>query len=109
MNGPQSINAKLRPAAVALLQIAWTLTPTAYWASGKRSAATQRKLYSDYVSGRSPYPAAAPGTSKHERGLAFDLGGLSSSQLRALGAIWTSWGGRWGGNFRAKDEIHFEV
>lgn len=109
MNGPQSLNARLKPFAVALLQVALLLEPRAYFASGKRSAATQRKLYLDWISGRSRYPAAAPGTSKHERGLAFDLGGLSPSQLRDIGGVWESWGGRWGGRFSSPDPIHFEV
>ncbi len=39
--------------------------------SVRRSAATQQRLYDAAQSGRSPYPAAKPGHSLHERGLAF--------------------------------------
>jgi len=41
----------------------------------------------------------------HQLGRAFDLG-ASPDVLRQLGAIWTSWGGRWGG---ATDPVHFEA
>lgn len=84
--------------------------------SVRRSRRTQEKLYNDYVSGRSRFPAARPGTSKHERGLAFDIffpsfKGLSTAQLTTalepVGRLWESMGGRWGGRF--KDPIHFEV
>lgn len=109
MNTLRGLRRPLVPFATALLQVAWQLNPRAYVTSGKRGRALQRKLYLDWVSGRSRYPAAVPGTSKHELGLAFDLGGLDDSQLAQLGAIWESWGGRWGGRFRDSDPIHFEA
>jgi hypothetical protein len=89
-------------------QLLALLPPGGYLASGVRSVSVQAGLYDDWIHGRSRFPAAAPGTSKHEQGLAFDVGGLNPSQLKKLGQIWESWGGRWGGRFRAKDPIHFE-
>jgi len=72
-----------------------------------RTFATQHRLYRRFLAGLSPYPAAPPGTSMHEQGRAFDLGGLDSSELSELGRTWESWGGRWGGRFG--DPIHFEL
>jgi len=71
-----------------------------------RTRATQERLYRDFILGRSKYPAAKPGTSPHERGLAFDVA-AHPDVLREMGRIWESWGGTWGGRF--KDPIHFEV
>jgi len=83
--------------------------------STRRSRRTQQKLYNDWVSGRSRFPAAKPGTSRHELGRAFDIffapyKGLSTAELtrvlEPVGKAWESIGGRWGGRF--KDPIHFE-
>lgn len=57
-------------------------------------------------------PAAAPGTSKHEVGRAFDLvvaDGRDSAAQRALGELWVSMGGTWGGRWtgRSYDPVHF--
>jgi peptidoglycan L-alanyl-D-glutamate endopeptidase CwlK len=109
VNGLGSLNYELQPYATGMLQIAMQLSRRAYLASAKRSRSSQAQLYRNYRAGRSRFPAAAPGTSKHERGLAFDLGGLSARQLAHLGRVWRSWGGRWGGSFRRRDPIHFEV
>jgi LAS superfamily LD-carboxypeptidase LdcB len=54
-------------------------------------------------------PAAPPGTSDHELGLAVDLvvnGDFRSAAQASLGAFWQSLGGRWGG---AVDPVHFSV
>lgn len=69
-----------------------------------RSRAVQARLYRNYLAGRSRWPAAPPGKSKHQYGLAFDM---VADNLPALGALWESWGGRWGGRFH--DDIHFEL
>src|SRR2546429_6828203 len=74
--------------------------------SGYRSSASQGRLCRRWLRGMAPFPAAPPGHSMHERGRAVDLGGLSESELQALGAWWESTGGRWGGRFG--DPIHFE-
>src|SRR6267142_4279854 len=41
--------------------------------SGRRSTRLQASLYADWIAGRRKYPAAPPGRSLHERGLAFDI------------------------------------
>lgn len=69
-----------------------------------RTRLEQTRLYNLWLQGKNPYPVAVPGTSKHERGLAFDM---VSEHLDQLGAVWTSWGGRWGGSFG--DPVHFEL
>lgn len=84
--------------------------------SVRRSTAKQAALYRAYITGKSRLPAAKPGTSKHERGLAFDLvipslTGLSVKEMTRrmvpLGELWESLGGRWGGRFN--DPVHFEA
>jgi LAS superfamily LD-carboxypeptidase LdcB len=81
-----------------------------------RSRKKQEQLYRNYITGRSRLPAAKPGTSKHERRLAFDMtiahpAGMTVAQLTAymapIGEVWEAMGGRWGGRFR--DPIHFEA
>jgi LAS superfamily LD-carboxypeptidase LdcB len=92
---------QLRPYAGALLRgIPLQLTST------RRTLGQQRILYRRYLAGLSRFPAAPPGTSKHERGLAFDATG-SPEVLAYAGRVWESWGGRWGGRFG--DPIHFEL
>lgn len=71
-----------------------------------RSRTYQARLYRDYLAGRNPYPVAAPGTSAHELGLAFDMVTSPMSALSDLGKLWEGWGGVWGGRF--SDEVHFE-
>jgi hypothetical protein len=56
--------------------------PGTYLSSGVRSTADQARLYADR--GNNPNPVAAPGTSRHERGLAVDIGGMSSDQRGLL-------------------------
>jgi len=77
--------------------------------STRRSVAKQAYLYQEWIAGRSPYPAARPGTSKHERGLAFYIVTSSPADLAVLGRVWESFGGRWGGRFRDRDPVHFEA
>lgn len=72
--------------------------------STDRSYMQQAQLYRAYLNGKSRWPAAPPGHSLHERGLAFDM---TADDLPALGRIWNSWGGYWGGAFG--DDVHFEV
>jgi LAS superfamily LD-carboxypeptidase LdcB len=74
--------------------------------STRRTRVQQARLYRRYLAGLSPYPAAPPGASKHEQGLAFDVTG-PPEVLAAMGELWESWGGTWGGRFN--DPIHFEV
>ena len=79
--------------------------------SARRSAAKQSRLYAAWRAGRSAIPAAAPGRSLHEYGLAFDLARLGVDPLgdpllEYLGRVWTHWGGRHGGQ---RDPVHFQV
>jgi hypothetical protein len=103
----QGLVPELRPYAEALLNVLTEagLAPTV--TSTIRSTALQRRLYADYIAGRSKYPAAPPGSSAHEYGWAFDLSVNDDSYLADAGDLWESWGGTWGGRFR--DPIHFEI
>ncbi len=73
--------------------------------STRRDLETQKRLYADYKAGRSKYPAAPPGHSQHDRGMAFDLH-LDPPEYAAAGALWERLGLTWGGRFN--DEIHFD-
>ena len=74
--------------------------------STTRSCSNQRRLYERYRRGESIYPAAPPGRSLHNIGMAFDVAG-TPEELRALGHWWESLGFFWGG--RVNDPIHFAV
>jgi hypothetical protein len=50
--------------------------------SGVRSTADQARLYADRAN--NPNPVAPPGTSRHERGLAVDIGGMNADQRAML-------------------------
>lgn len=74
-----------------------------------RSRIEQERLYAKFLAGESELPAARPGTSKHELGLAFDLATPSIDPwddeiLPILGAMWNEAGGTW----RESDPVHFE-
>src|SRR5260370_11128406 len=101
-----SLAANLQPYAYALVDTAaesgWSPRVT----SARRSHREQSFLYRRYLAGLSAYPAAPPGHSAHELGLAIDLIVTPYEALGELGALWESWGGRWGG--RGQDPIHFE-
>jgi hypothetical protein len=56
--------------------------PGTYMSSGVRSIADQQRLYDNRAS--NPNPVAVPGTSKHERGLAVDIGGMTPDQRATL-------------------------
>jgi LAS superfamily LD-carboxypeptidase LdcB len=67
-----------------------------------RTYQQQAVLYQRYLRGMSSLPAAPPGRSLHERGLAFDM---VTDYPEALGAVWNSMGGRW----FAADPVHHEI
>lgn len=71
--------------------------------SVRRSRAQQLALYRNWQAGRSSFPAAPPGRSKHEFGLAFDMVTEPFSALHTLGAWWQQRGGEWS----RTDPIHF--
>lgn len=73
-----------------------------------RSSTAQARLYERYRAGLSDLPAAPPGRSLHEHGLAFDVvigGDYRGASQAALGAFWKSMGGQW----TPKDPVHFYV
>jgi len=101
---------ELRPAAQWLADYGRSLDPHLRVTSVRRGYVEQAKLYDRYRRGESILPAAPPGHSKHEHGLAFDMARVNadprSDQLLAyLGAIWTEIGGTW----HPSDPVHFEV
>jgi hypothetical protein len=71
-----------------------------------RSHAKQAKLYRDFLAGISALPAAPPGQSAHEYGLAFDMLVSPYEYQADVGALWEAWGGAWGG---VADPVHFEL
>lgn len=68
----------------------------------RRSTQQQAVLYERYRRGQSVFPAAPPGRSLHEKGLAFDM--VTDDRGQSAGAVWNAAGGRW---FSA-DWVHFE-
>jgi len=74
--------------------------------SVRRSRAAQAALYARYLQGRSRFPAAPPGRSLHEQGIAWDMVTEPYSALWTLGSWWQQMGGTWGGN---SDPIHFDA
>ena len=92
--------------------VTWLLAVARYYGlqpvvtSTYRSYQEQAELYRRYQEGRSSLPAAPPGRSKHQAGLAVDIDLPNSRQyLPWLGAVWQSIGGRW----FASDPVHFEA
>ena len=83
-----------------------TLIPAAEWlfnaalAAGLRPRVTsvfrtrqqQAVLYDRYLRGMSLLPAAPPGKSLHEKGLAFDM---VTEDPSTVGATWKALGGQW--------------
>ena len=79
--------------------------------SSFRSMAKQAELRRRWETGLSRIPANRPGHSLHNFGLAFDMARLgidplADPLLNWLGALWESWGGRWGGE---TDPVHFQI
>lgn len=102
----KSLDPRLRAAAPLLLKAAPLLgARSVKITSAKRSRAQQEVLYRNYLAGKSRFPAAKPGTSKHELGLAVDIVTSPESVLPLLGAWWNAIGGRW----FSSDPIHFEI
>jgi LAS superfamily LD-carboxypeptidase LdcB len=103
-----SLQPKMRRAAQLLLQAAPALgASTVRVTSAKRSRAQQTQLYKNFLAGKAAFPAAPPGQSKHEQGLAVDIVVTPAAAQIALGQWWRKVGGIWGGSFQ--DPIHFEL
>lgn len=79
--------------AESLIQVAQQYGVTMHVTSVYRTFEEQTYYYNLRQKGQWPYPVAVPGTSAHEFGYAFDLGGGSHADMRALASIWRGWGG----------------
>jgi len=104
-----SLDYRLVPYAKYLYQIGKHNDGRLVVTSARRSIEKQRRLWNDYQRGISKIPAAPPGRSQHQFGLAFDIARIGKDPLQDpllawLGQIWESWGGRWGG---IRDPVHF--
>lgn len=95
----------LRPWAQRLYDVCVQARVNPRVTSAFRSFATQQQLYEAYLAGRSKYPAAPPGRSAHEYGLAFDMVVTGASNQVDCGIVWNAWGGDYGGE---EDPIHFQ-
>lgn len=106
--GLSSLDRRFRPYAKVLINAARAAGFNPQVTSTRRSLSTQRRLYRDYLQGKSPYPAAPPGASQHNVGLAFDMTTADRSMLAEVGKLWESFGPgfRWGGRFG--DPVHFD-
>src|SRR5216684_7351057 len=101
-----SLVPELRPYAHDLYKIAGANGLQPRITSARRSYVEQVRLYDRFLKGINPFPVAAPGTSAHETGEAFDMLVTPVDYLQDLGALWISWGGEWGGN---RDPVHFQL
>lgn len=78
----------VNPALIEKLGMAASeLGKTVSIVSGERSFAKQAELYLNYITGRSKFPAAAPGFSKHERGQAVDIDEGLANELDKNGLL----------------------
>lgn len=105
-----TLHPQLIPWAKWIYSVGKYYDPLLVVTSAYRSPQHQTKLYRAYMRGESAIPAAPPGTSLHQRRLAFDMARIGKDPLddpllNYLGALWTSYGGRWGG---ARDPVHFQ-
>lgn len=66
------VHPQVRDAANFALDIADYYGVPVTLTSGRRTYAEQDALYRRYLAGGSRFPAAPPGTSAHEKGMAFD-------------------------------------
>ena len=105
------LNPQLRPWAEWLYKLGKQYDSRLVVTSGYRSFRKQQELYDRWLRGLSPIPAAAPGRSLHQVGLAFDLARSGvppqgDELLHYLGHVWSELGGR---APVAKDPVHFSV
>jgi len=101
-----SLVPELQPFARALVDLAGQNGLHPRVTSARRSYLEQRSLYNRFLRGANPFPVAAPGTSSHETGEAFDMVVTPVDYLTDLGRIWQEWGGTWGGD---RDPVHFQL
>lgn len=114
MTSLQGLHPGLRPWIEYLLRVAQYNGLRVQVTSTLRTRADQARLWQRYQTcvksgGHSCLPAAPPGSSDHELGLAVDLvvnGDYRGAAQEALGRFWESLGGRWAGSV---DPVHFYV
>ena len=70
-----------------------------------RTKKEQARLYRSYQAGKTSYPVAPPGSSRHEYGLAVDLVTLPPDALPVLVAVFKAVGFKWAG---PQDSVHFD-
>lgn len=102
----RSLDPRVRPIAAAFIRLLQRAGVRVTVTSTRRSLDEQKKLYANYIAGKSKYPAARPGTSTHGIGAAFDLH-LEPPVYAQAGQLWERAGFTWGGRFN--DQIHFDV
>lgn len=105
-----TLDASGRATARALVAYARSFGLPVVVTSARRTAAEQAAL-----TPAAGLYKASPATSKHVQGRAFDLAfsgwdwrDVPYEYWRWLGAVWKSAGGRWGGDFKRPDPIHFD-
>jgi len=106
----RTLHPRLVPWARWIYDLGKSYDPLLVVTSARRSPGKQQQLYDKYRRGESSIPAAPPGGSLHEFGLAFDMARigvdpLTDPLLNWLGQVWTYYGGRHGG---ARDPVHFQ-
>ena len=97
------LHPQLLPWAKWLLEVGRYYDSRLVVTSGYRDSMKQAQLYDRWQRGLSEIPAAAPGRSLHQYGLAFDLARVGvpareDSLLQWLGQVWASVGGASWGN-----------
>ena len=108
------LHPQLIPWAKWLLEVGRYYDSRLVVTSGFRSMSNQQRLYDKWLSGESQIPAAPPGKSLHQYGLAFDLARLGidpfqDDLLQWLGEVWVAIGGSYGGAGTGADPVHFQV
>lgn len=87
-----------------LLDVLRGLGYSATFTSGYRSPAKQLQLYKAWLAGKSRYPVAKPGRSRHEQGLAVDISTNAPDEVRRFAGDVA--GLRWYG---PGDRVHWSV
>jgi len=110
MSTLNDLHPQLVPWAKWIYQVGKYNDPRLVVTSARRSASKQQRLYDAWRRGESKIPAAPPGRSLHQFGLAFDMARigidpLTDPLLNWLGSVWESYGGRYGGQ---RDPVHFQ-